>query len=128
MVKLLIVDDDQQTCEFLKEFFETRKCVVLTADSGDQALSITKENKPDVVLLDIKMPGMDGLEVLRKIKKFNQEIKVVMVTGVSDTKTKEQAKDLGADDFIEKPLNEQYLEGTVCLIVSNLTKEREGDR
>jgi len=55
MAKLLIVDDDKETCEFLQEFFESRKCIVFTANSGNQGLSIVKEQNPDIVLLDIKM-------------------------------------------------------------------------
>lgn len=124
MAKLLIVDDDKETCEFLQEFFEARKCVVLTADSGVQGVSVVKEQNPDIVLLDIKMDKMNGLEALKEIKKYNKNIVVIMVTGVSDTETKKLAAELGADDFIQKPLNEQYLEGTVCLRVSNIRKER----
>jgi len=126
MAKLLIVDDDKETCEFLQEFFESRKCVVLTAESAKEGLSIVKKQTPDIVLLDIKMDKMDGFEALTEIKKFNQNIVVIMVTGVSDPETRKKASDLGADDFIQKPLNEQYLEGTVCLRVSNIRKERKG--
>lgn len=127
MAKLLIVDDDKETSEFLKEFFESRKCVVLTADSGKKGIAIVKEHNPDIVLLDIKMEKMNGLEALKEIKKHNKNIIVIMVTGVSDTETKKLAAELGADDFIQKPLNEQYLEGTVCLRVSNLKKGKEGE-
>lgn len=125
MAKLLIVDDDQETCEFLKEFFEFRKCVVLTADSGQLALDLVKKENPDIVLLDIKMERMGGLEALKEIKAHNKDIAVIMVTGVSDTETKNLADNLGADGFIIKPLNEQVLEGTVCLRVANLSKESE---
>jgi len=125
MAKLLIVDDDKETCEFLQEFFESRKCIVFTANSGNQGLSIVKEQNPDIVLLDIKMDQMNGLEVLKEIKEFNKDVVVIMVTGLSDQETRKKASDLGADDFIQKPLNEQYLEGTVCLRVANIKKERK---
>lgn len=125
MAKLLIVDDDRDTCEYLKEFFETRKCVVLTANSGEEGLLITKKQRPDIVLLDIKMKGMNGLEVLEGIKDFDDSIKVIMVTVASDEETRRKARELGADDFIKKPLNTAYLEGTVSLKVSNLAKERK---
>lgn len=125
MAKLLIIDDDQETCEFLKEFFESRKCIVLTADSGRQGLSMVKEQHPNIVLLDIKMQEMNGLQALEQIKAYNKNIIVIMVTGVSDSVTKQRAAELGADDFISKPLNEQILEGTVCLRVSNSNKERK---
>lgn len=125
MAKLLVIDDDKDTCEFLKDFFEARKCVVLTALSGEEGLSIIKADKPDIVLLDVRMKGLNGLEVLKEVKEFDKNIKVIMVTVASDEQTRQQAMDLGADDFIKKPLNTQYLEGTVSLKVSHLAQERK---
>lgn len=124
MAKLVVIDDDKDTCEYLKEFFEQRKCIVLTANSGAEGLSIIKAEKPDIVLLDVKMKGMGGLETLKEIKNFDQTIKVIMVTVASDQETHQKAVELGADDFIKKPLNTGYLEGTVSLKVSKLSKER----
>jgi len=124
MAKLVVIDDDKDTCEYLKEFFEQRKCIVLTANSGAEGLSIIKEEKPDIVLLDVKMEGMNGLETLKEIKNFDPTIKVIMVTVASDQETHQKAVELGADDFIKKPLNTGYLEGTVSLKVSKLSKER----
>ncbi|HBR15058.1 MAG TPA: response regulator [Candidatus Omnitrophica bacterium] len=124
MAKLVVIDDDKDTCEYLKEFFEQRKCVVLTANSGADGLLIIKAQKPDVVLLDVKMEGMSGLETLKEIKNFDPAIKVIMVTVASDQETREKATEFGADDFIKKPLNTGYLEGTVSLKVSKFSKER----
>lgn len=124
MAKLVVIDDDKDTCEYLKEFFEQRKCIVLTANSGVEGLSIIKAEKPDIVLLDVKMEGMNGLETLKEIKSFDSTIKVIMVTVASDQETRQKAAELGADDFIKKPLNTGYLEGTVSLKVSKLSKER----
>lgn len=126
MARLLIIDDDKQTCDYLKEFFILRKCTVSTALSGRDGLVLLKKQKPDIVLLDVKMEGMDGLEVLREIKKIDKNIKVIMITVASDEVTRQKAKELGADDFIKKPLNIGYLEGTVSLKVSKLTEEKKG--
>jgi DNA-binding response OmpR family regulator len=125
MARLLVIDDDKQTCDYLKDFFTLRKCIVSTAISGKEGLSILKKQKPDIVLLDVKMEEMDGLEVLKEIKKINKDIKVIMITVASDERTRQKAKELGADDFIKKPLNISYLEGTVSRKVSELTKEKE---
>lgn len=125
MAKLLVIDDDLDTCEYLKEFFEQRKCIVLTARSGKEGLGILKKEKPDIVLLDVKMEGMNGLEVLKEIKSHEPQIKVIIVTVASDEETRQKALTLGADDFIRKPLNKTYLEGTVSLKVSQLAKERK---
>ena len=124
MAKLVVIDDDKDTCAYLKEFFEQRKCIVVTANSGIEGLAIIKEEKPDIVLLDVKMEGMNGLETLKKIKRFDPTMKVIMVTVASDQATRQKAAELGADDFIKKPLNTEYLEGTVSLKVSKLSQER----
>ena len=125
MAKLLVADDDQDTCEYLREFFEQRKCVVLTAHSGAEGLSMIRKERPDIVLLDVRMEGMNGLEVLREIKNFDKTIKVIMVTVTSDQETRRKAAELGADDFIKKPLNTAYLEGTVSLKVARLSLGKE---
>ncbi len=125
MAKLLIIDDDRDTCEFLRDFFEQRKCDVYLANSGKQGLDIFKKKKPDIVLLDIKMEGMSGLEVLKEIKAFDPATKVIMVTVASDQETRQQAEALGADDFIRKPLNTAYLEGAVSQKVLSSAKERK---
>lgn len=124
MVKILVVDDDKDTCKYLKEFFEQRKCVVLTANSGSEGISIVKKEDPGIVLLDIRMEGMDGLEVLKEIKRYDSTIKVIMITAASDEETREKAQELGADYFIKKPLNTMYLEGTVSLKIAEFAKER----
>ena len=125
MAKILVIDDDQDTCDFLKDFFQQRKCQVLTANSGEAGLSVVKKERPDIVLLDIKMPGLNGLEVLKEIKAFDSKIKVIVVTVAAESDVRQKAKELGADDFIRKPLNIAYLEGTVSMKVAGLAQERK---
>lgn len=123
MAKLLIIDDDKQTCDYLKDFFAMRKCIVSIALSGKEGLLSIKKQKPDIVLLDVKMEGMDGLDALKEIKEIDNNIKVIMITVASDETTRQRAQDLGADDFIKKPFNVGYLEGTVSQKVSELMKK-----
>jgi len=125
MAKILVIDDDQDTCDFLKDFFQQRKCQVLTANSGDAGLLVVKKERPDIVLLDIKMPGLNGLDVLKEIKAFDSKIKVIVVTVAAESDVRQKAKELGADDFIRKPLNIAYLEGTVSMKVAGLAQERK---
>ena len=87
MPKLLIVDDEEDVREFAANFFRKRKLDVRTAGSGEEALEILKTDKPDMVLLDIRMGGMSGIQVLADIKKIDQGIKVVMVTGTRPRRT-----------------------------------------
>ena len=95
MAKLLVIDDDRDTCEYLKEFFEHRKCIVSIATSGQEGIVLLKKERPDIVLLDVKMEGMDGLEVLKEIKAFDAGIKVLMVTVASEDDTRQTAQSLG---------------------------------
>ena len=111
--KLLVVDDEIEICEFLKSFFEDRDFKVATANSGGKALEQVEKFQPDVVLLDIQMPGMDGLQVLKKIKASNFRVKVIMVTAVETQEKIEEAMRLGADNYITKPLSLEYLEKDV---------------
>jgi DNA-binding response OmpR family regulator len=111
--KLLVVDDEIEICDFLKMFFEDRDFKVEVAYSGPEALEKTASYKPDVVLLDIKLPGMDGLAVLKRIKADYPEIRVLMVTAIETSEKIDEALRLGADNYITKPLSLEYLENDV---------------
>ena len=113
MYKLLIVDDELDICDFVRTFFKDRGFHVFTALNGEEALSITKKEKPDMVLLDIKMEGMDGLAALKHIKELDKNIKIIMVTALEDQDKMHEAYKLGACDYITKPLILDYLEQTV---------------
>ena len=111
--KLLIVDDEIEICEFLKAFFADRDFNVATAYDGVQAFEQVGRFHPDVVLLDIQMPGLDGLQTLKKIKATYPRVKVIMVTAVETQEKIEEAMRLGADNYITKPLSLEYLEKDV---------------
>ncbi|MEI7751603.1 MAG: response regulator [Candidatus Omnitrophota bacterium] len=113
MNKLLIVDDEIEICEFLKSFFEDRDFKVAVANDGARALQQMALCQPEVVLLDIQMPGMDGLQALKKIKELYPKVKVIMVTAVETQEKIEEAMRLGADNYITKPLSLEYLEKDV---------------
>jgi len=102
--KLLIVDDEQDVCDFVKSFFAERNFQVFTALNAEEALTIAKSEKPEIVLLDIKMKGMDGVAVLKHMKDMDRNLKVIMVTALEDQDTIYEAYRLGACDYITKPL------------------------
>ena len=112
-MKLLIVDDEPEICDFLKSFFEERNYEVNTATSGEEALKEVEQFKPTVVLLDIKMPGMDGVKALEAIKAKHARTKVIMVTALETRDKIEECLRLGADNYITKPLSLEYLENDV---------------
>ena len=97
-MKLLIVDDEIEICDFLKSFFEERNYQVETSLSGSDALARIEKIKPHVVLLDIKMPGISGIQVLEEIKQKHPRVKVIMVTAVETRDKIEECLRLGADN------------------------------
>ena len=113
MGKLLIVDDEQDIREFAKNFFMKRKIECLTASNGREAITLIKNEKPSLVLLDVRMDEMTGLDVLEKVREFDKTVKVVMVTGVEEKEALEKAKSLGAIAYIHKPLILEELEKIV---------------
>jgi len=109
---LLVVDDEPGILRLLKSFFESRGMRVITADSGEEAMAALPK-KPLAVLLDMTMPGMDGLMTLKKIKTTYPTVPVIMVSGIGDEATVQEALDSGAYDYVTKPFNLEYLETIV---------------
>ena len=113
MSKLLIVDDEVDIREFARNFFKKRNIEVFTASGGQEALRIINDKKPDLVLLDIRMEEMTGIEVLKQLREQNNNIKVVMVTGVEEEEIVNEAHSLGIRGYIHKPLVLDELEKVV---------------
>ncbi len=113
MQKILVVDDEHDVCDFVKNFFQERGFEVFTALSGEEALEVTKKENPGIVLLDIKMKGMNGIATLKHLKELNKGLKVIMVTALDDQDKMDEARKLGACDDITKPLVLDYLEQAV---------------
>ncbi|MBL7069615.1 MAG: response regulator [Candidatus Omnitrophica bacterium] len=104
MVKLMVVDNERDICDFVKNFFTLRGYEVFTALSGEDALKIIETEDPLIVLQDIRMSGIDGIETLKVIKEKRPNNRVIMVTCIDDLSKMEKAKKLGADGYITKPL------------------------
>jgi DNA-binding response OmpR family regulator len=118
--KILVVDNELDICNFVKSFFELRGFEVVTALNGDEGLATAIKHSPDVVILDVVLRREnEGIEYLPKIKKDLPAARVIMVTAVDDTQSVEDAKRLGADDYITKPLILEYLESTVLSKIKN---------
>jgi len=113
MLKLLIVDDEVDIREFAKRFFSKRSINVFTADGGRGALSIVETEKPDLILLDVNMGDMDGIETLKILREKGDQTKVMMVTGVEDEAIVNELKDLGIAGIVHKPLILEELEQIV---------------
>ena len=113
MAKLLIVDDEMDIREFARNFFKKRNIEVFTSSGGQDALNIIENQKPDLVLLDVRMEEMSGVEVLKRLREKNNSIKVVMVTGVEDEEIVNETYSLGIKGYVHKPLVLEELEKVV---------------
>ena len=109
---LLVVDDDTQVQQLLKLFFESKGMRVIGASSGEEALQAVSRN-PVLVMLDVNMPGMDGVLTLKKLKAAKPKLPVVMMSGGGEKEMAQAALKLGAYDYISKPFNLEYLETVV---------------
>ena len=110
-IKLLLVDDEEEFVKTLSERLEMRNIKPDAVHDGDQALSYVKENEPDVIVLDLRMPGIDGIEVLKRVKDAHPDIQVIILTGHGTEEDEERAKKLGAFDYLEKPVDIDKLVG-----------------
>lgn len=113
MSRILVVDDEVKECELLKRFLERKGYEVITSSSGMHALETVKSKKPDIILLDVLMPEMDGIAVLKRIREFDKDVCIIMVTVVNDKSTGTEALKSGADEYITKPVDLNYLDKIV---------------
>jgi len=127
MVKLLFVDDEKGITDALKSFFKQRGFATKAVNSGEEAIKVVNQDKPDIVFLDIRMKGMGGLDVLREIKKIDKNIKVMMLTIHEEKEIMEEAKRLEADEYITKPFRVDYLEEVVIKRVQELMKGKSNE-
>jgi len=109
MNKILVVDDQKAVCYSLQRFLGSEGYNVVTAASGEEALKIVNNEIPALVIMDVRMPEMDGIEVLGEIKKSHPKIQVIMMTAFSTTEKAIHAMKLGAYDYIIKPFDNDEL-------------------
>lgn len=112
--RILIVDDEKAVLDVLGEYFATQGYAVETASSGEQALEAAMRERPDLVLLDVRMPGIDGMEVLRRLRDHDESLAVIMVTANEDVGLARETLKLGAFDYVAKPFDFRYLDRAVA--------------
>ncbi len=106
---VLLVDDEKEFVETLAQRLRMRDVRARTVHSGSAALAALQEEEPDIVLLDLKMPGMDGLEVLRRVRKLYPDLDVIILPGHGGRRDEETARNLGAYDYMKKPVSLEEL-------------------
>jgi DNA-binding response OmpR family regulator len=103
--RVLLVDDEEEFVRALAERLELRGFTVDVALNGERGLEIVRDAPPDVMVLDLRMPGIDGLEVLRRVKRTAPVVQVIMLTGHGSEKDRETALELGAFEHLQKPVD-----------------------
>jgi DNA-binding response OmpR family regulator len=121
MQKVLVVDDEPEAVDLLREILTAKGYEVVAASSGEEALRILKQEQPRLMLLDIRMPVMSGLEVLKRAREIDQEVGIIMVTAVDQESIGREALSLGAFDYIVKPLDLNYLERVLWFKITTMT-------
>jgi len=118
--RILIVDDEQAVRDVLAEYFTEHGYEVATAASGTEALAVLPDCRPDLVLLDIRMPGLDGIETLRRLRQVAPAVAVIMVTANEDVDLARDTLKIGALDYVAKPFDFAYLEQSVMAGLSQV--------
>ena len=112
-ISVMIVDDEVDLLDSLRRIFTRRKMNTFTAESGPKALEMLQEELVDVMVLDVKMPGMDGLEVLRRVKQKYPSIQVLLLSGHPSVEAALEGVKLGASEYLKKPADVDQLVGTI---------------
>ena len=127
--RILVIDDEVEICGFMDDVFTAEGYTVSTASDPEKGLRMAEQLRPDLVLLDLKMPTMSGIEVLRRIKKIDQTIAVVIITGYGTMDTARASMRLGAFDYITKPFDLVHVKAVVkdalAHRISGFTKESQ---
>lgn len=108
--RILVVDDEDEVRQLVAEFLEAKGYSVITAATGLEALTAVKHYQPDLVLMDIMMPKMNGLETIQRIRQIDRRVGIIMMTAVEDESVAREAMKRDAYDYITKPLDFGYLE------------------
>ena len=124
MQRILVVDDEEPVRNLLTTFLEKKGYMTADVETGPLALAQLNIFKPHMVLLDIRMAGLDGLETLKKIKNHDPDLPVIMVTGENDDKTAREAMENGALDYITKPFNLEQLQTNLTIHLMLLDDQR----
>ena len=113
--RILVIDDDRAVVRLLVTRLEEEGHTVLSALTSDEGLKLVTLFQPDLVLLDVGLPDMSGLEVLKRIRAVNPAIAVIMVTGNTDPQRAREALELGASAYVDKPFDVPYLKRVVAM-------------
>ena len=124
--KILIVDDEPQIVEICRDYLKAAGYETVTASNGSQALALARREKPDLIVLDLMMPEMDGLDVTREIRRAS-DVPIIMLTARVEETDKLIGLELGADDYITKPFSPRELVARIRVVLHRVVNFPDGD-
>jgi CheY-like chemotaxis protein len=119
MAKILVIDDEQGIRDLLDTLLRRKGYDVVLAESGQKGLDLFRRERPDVVVLDLKMPGMDGLAVLQQVRSFNPKQPVIVLTGAGTPEIEQQVRALGVTEYVEKEFSLHRLGDSLKRLLNN---------
>ena len=125
--KILIVDDDENICELLRLYLQKDGFDTVVANNGSQAITLAQVEKPDLVLLDIMMPVLDGWQVCREIRKTS-DVPIIMLTAKSETFDKVLGLELGADDYVTKPFESKEVVARIKAVLRRTGENAKSEK
>ena len=118
--RILIIDDEVEVCTLLKDFLKLEGYEVDFATRAREGIEKFKKYRPAIVLLDVRMPEMDGIEAMKEIRKIDKECGIILATAIVDQKVVDEAIRMGATDYIVKPFDLEYLRKSVLTKLADL--------
>jgi CheY-like chemotaxis protein len=118
-MKIMLVDDDEWIRDSLSLFFEAEGCNLLTLETAEEGIEAVKQQAFDIVISDYKLPGMDGLEFLRRVKEKQPNAFEILITAYANREICEEAKMVGVQDIIPKPFTSEDVETSLARIIEN---------
>jgi two-component system alkaline phosphatase synthesis response regulator PhoP len=125
--KVLVVDDDAKTAELVKLYLVRDGYRVITVGEGNEALRLAREEHPDLIVLDLMLPGLSGLDICRILRK-ESDVPIIMLTALTTDEDRLKGLDLGADDYVSKPFSPRELAARVRAVLRRLPGERGPDK
>lgn len=128
---ILVVDDEPMVLDLFEEILSKERYTLLTANNGKEALELVRKKTPDLVILDLKLPDVSGIETLRRINRLSENTEVIIITGYGSMETTRAAMRLGAYDYITKPFDIDYIraliEDALSAAPGSLVQKARGD-
>jgi DNA-binding NtrC family response regulator len=109
-MELMLVDDDEWIRDSMRIFFENEGCNLVTAETAEEALKIIKKQHFDIIIADLRLPGISGIKLFEYVQDSNQDLIKILITAYMDKKVSSDAKKAGIDDLIEKPFTSETIE------------------